>query len=311
MRLLQFWCCAVVKAMHKSNLIIAGVNKAGTTSLFSYLAKHPNICGSTVKETCFFLPIRYGESLPAIDNYQQYFDGCSNERWYLESTPGYFYGGKPLVQEIVTKLDRPKIIIVLRDPLKRLLSFYKFQINMLKLEKGLSFSSYIECCLNLNDDDYSKRENNPFFGVEGGMYYKYINDWIDGFGDDLMVVWFEQLQNSPQELMKTISNWIGVDCDYYDEEKFTVENKTVAYKNAYLQSMALKVNQYGARYFREYPSIKRFLRSCYYRLNGDKAGNNINIDIAEFESIYADANVLLRSQLQGVNGISNAPNWLV
>ena len=35
-------------------LLIAGVNKAGTTSVFQYLSSHPDVCGSAVKETKFF-----------------------------------------------------------------------------------------------------------------------------------------------------------------------------------------------------------------------------------------------------------------
>ena len=37
-----------------ANLIIAGVTRAGTTSLFEALAWHPDICGSAAKETHYF-----------------------------------------------------------------------------------------------------------------------------------------------------------------------------------------------------------------------------------------------------------------
>ena len=37
------------------NVIIAGTQKAGTTSLFRYLADHPSVCPSSIKEVDFFL----------------------------------------------------------------------------------------------------------------------------------------------------------------------------------------------------------------------------------------------------------------
>ena len=37
-----------------ANAIIAGVTKAGTTSLFQYLHAHPDVCPSSTKETLFF-----------------------------------------------------------------------------------------------------------------------------------------------------------------------------------------------------------------------------------------------------------------
>ena len=49
----------------RTDVIIAGVNKAGTTSLFVSLSTHPDIAPSSVKETRFFLPARYGSTLPS------------------------------------------------------------------------------------------------------------------------------------------------------------------------------------------------------------------------------------------------------
>jgi hypothetical protein len=40
------------------NLIIAGAQKAGTSSLFWYLAQHPQICASDRKELRYFTPRR-------------------------------------------------------------------------------------------------------------------------------------------------------------------------------------------------------------------------------------------------------------
>lgn len=37
------------------NLVITGFPKCGTTSLFTWLADHPQVTGSTVKETNFFV----------------------------------------------------------------------------------------------------------------------------------------------------------------------------------------------------------------------------------------------------------------
>lgn len=41
------------------SLIIAGAPKCGTTSLFDYLIRHPDIGGSSVKETHYFMDCNY------------------------------------------------------------------------------------------------------------------------------------------------------------------------------------------------------------------------------------------------------------
>ena len=43
-------------AVERTDAIIAGVNKAGTTSLFVSLSTHPDVAPSSIKETGYFLP---------------------------------------------------------------------------------------------------------------------------------------------------------------------------------------------------------------------------------------------------------------
>ncbi len=73
-----------------ANLIIAGVNKAGTTSLFYYLSAHPEICGSKDKETCYFLPLLYDQQVAPISEYEKQFSHCESERYRI----GYYYHTK-------------------------------------------------------------------------------------------------------------------------------------------------------------------------------------------------------------------------
>ncbi len=47
-----------------AHLIIAGVPKAGTTSLFRALASHPDISGASEKETQFFSSGRCSRGSP-------------------------------------------------------------------------------------------------------------------------------------------------------------------------------------------------------------------------------------------------------
>src|SRR4028119_1824807 len=75
------------------NLIIAGVAKAGTTSLFNYLAQHPEVFPSDVKETRYFDALRFGEQLDPLERYAEYFRRRTSERYAVEATPSYFQGG--------------------------------------------------------------------------------------------------------------------------------------------------------------------------------------------------------------------------
>ena len=82
---------------HLPNLIIGGVHKAGTTSLHTYLSMHPDVCGSLIKELAFLLPSRYHQSVPDDATYSSHFKNHKGEKYILETTPSYLYGGLPLI----------------------------------------------------------------------------------------------------------------------------------------------------------------------------------------------------------------------
>jgi hypothetical protein len=103
------------------NLVIVGVGKARTTSLFEYLGQHPDICPSAVKETDHFSPLRFaGGVLPPIESYLRHFRHCAGSRWVLEATPAYCYGGQPVIDAMREVLGRPRVVIILREPAERL-----------------------------------------------------------------------------------------------------------------------------------------------------------------------------------------------
>ncbi len=115
------------------DVLIAGVNKAGTTSLFVSLSEHPRITPSAVKETRFFLPARYGEPVAPVDDYEQYFESDRGPRVRLEATPSYFYGGAAVASVIDETLPGARIIVVLREPVARTISFFQYQKTRLRI----------------------------------------------------------------------------------------------------------------------------------------------------------------------------------
>ena len=55
------------------NVIIGGTQKAGTTSLFRYLADHPSVCPSSIKEVDFFLKYNDEIDMGAVKEYESFF----------------------------------------------------------------------------------------------------------------------------------------------------------------------------------------------------------------------------------------------
>ncbi len=113
------------------NLLIAGVAYGGTSSLFTYLAAHPDICASRVKETHFFYPIMAGGSLPAVQEYARHFPHCDKQRYVMEAGPGYLYGSGELARLIHDLLGEVRLLFILRDPVSMLYSYFKYHNKIL------------------------------------------------------------------------------------------------------------------------------------------------------------------------------------
>ena len=93
------------------NLFVAGVPKAGTTSLFHYLALHPDVFPSSRKEPGYFHPFKIKDMDKNLEAYKKFFSGHSDQQYAIEATPGYFYGGKESAEAINSYSPESKIII--------------------------------------------------------------------------------------------------------------------------------------------------------------------------------------------------------
>src|SRR5687768_751449 len=103
--------------------VIIGAMKCGTTSLHYYLAEHPDVCMSEVKETNFFVAeLNYARGLPWYESlFPRRAAACG------EASPVYAatwrFAGIP--ERMHAVLPRARLIYIVRDPVERMVSQYK------------------------------------------------------------------------------------------------------------------------------------------------------------------------------------------
>lgn len=183
----------------KPNFIIIGAMKAGTTSLYNYLASHPQISGSKIKETNFFTTDKnFGKGL---DWYLSLFD--NKMKFAFEASPDYtkrhIYNGVP--QRIHSILPDIKLVYILRDPIKRIVSHYTHNFAHGREKRNLN--EYIKNIT--NDDNY----------LNTSKYYYQIEEYLKYFSaKQILFLEAETLSKNPQLVVNQILHFIGIFEEY-------------------------------------------------------------------------------------------------
>lgn len=110
------------------NFMIVGAQKAGTTTLWSYLDDHPDTCMAWGREVHLFdlMDTPYVQRERLDQFYAGYFQHFNGEALRGESTPAYLFHPTALT-EIQRYNPDMKLIVLLRDPIERALSHYAME----------------------------------------------------------------------------------------------------------------------------------------------------------------------------------------
>jgi hypothetical protein len=106
--------------------VCVGAAKAGTTTLYALMSRHPEVAASIVKETDFYYDDRlYGMG---FDRYcTQYFLPDPNTRLLFEADPVYMYG-RGCIERLRDCAPDARVIVMLRNPVDRAFSQYQYRM---------------------------------------------------------------------------------------------------------------------------------------------------------------------------------------
>jgi Sulfotransferase domain len=182
------------------NLFLIGATRAGTTSFYHYLAQHPEIFMSPMKEPGFFAP----EGLPA------WVDTIVDERDYL----GLFRAGRSakVLGEASGYLSHPeaaerirarspdaRVLAILREPVDRAYSHY-----LMDVRDGVESRPFREVLLSSRAAGLSSYERY-------GLYCDQVRRYVDVFGPNLLVLFFEEVFRDVRGSLHRVFEFLGVE----------------------------------------------------------------------------------------------------
>ena len=218
------------------NFFLVGAPKAGTTSLYHYLAQHPEIYMSPIKEPSHFSTEIRPENFcdkrragveAAFEEQRKYLQGPMKEQhsgsigmdWndYVrlfmnvkaepaigEASAKYLWS-KTAAANIHAKIPHAKILMVLRDPVSRAFSDYLEALTAGALR--CSFRKYVESCLSCEGGKLSLW----WPTLETGLYYESVKRYMDRFPrENICIVLYDKYQTEPESVLAEIFRFLGV-----------------------------------------------------------------------------------------------------
>jgi hypothetical protein len=192
--------------------IIIGAMKCGTTSLYYYLNKHPEISMSEIKELDYFVAEKnYNKGMKW---YESNFNGQA--RAYGEASTNYTkyptFRGVP--QRMHSVVPDAKLIYVVRDPIDRIISHYIHNYSKGKENGNIS-------------EVLSKLDNNHYVAVS--KYYMQVKQYLSYYSkENMLIIAAEELREQRQSTLKTIFRFLNVDDSFYSSEYSDVLHKSSA-----------------------------------------------------------------------------------
>ena len=215
--------------MKTPNFFIVGAAKAGTTSLYRYLAQHPEIYMSPLKEPTYFaLEVRpenfeaarqanVRNQIEAVkqslhsdanaapvhgivaewEDYCLLYQGAQQEKALGEASISYLWSPS-------ARLPHARIVMVLRHPAERAFSHYLNYVSFGVIDH--TFAQQIRLCLG------AAPSHGPYYPfLDFGCYEPQVRRYLDHFPKEQIGIWtYEETTENPRLFHQQVMSFLGV-----------------------------------------------------------------------------------------------------
>ncbi len=192
------------------HFFIVGAQRSGTTFLYTLLDQHPEICMNRPvrPEPRFLLDHDISSRAAREQYYQTCFAHRTSENLLGEKSTSYIECAD--ISERILRFDpKAKALMILRNPVKRALSNYRFS-----KQHGVETRSLAEVFLEKKEAPVLERKISvsPFAYLERGRYADYIRPFFQAFPkEQLHILVLEDLVNSETSSKKELFDFLGVE----------------------------------------------------------------------------------------------------
>jgi len=252
------------KSKKQPNFFIVGAARSGTTSLWNYLQQHPEIFMSgrhiSEKEPSFFCNLTppWAVKYCDFDAYINLFVEAEDQKALGEASVNYLISPESS-NRIADQYSEARIIIILRQPVERAFSLYKYMCNL-----GVEWIAPFEKALRVEHERYNDnkfKHNNPFYYYgylyfHSGLYAEQIERYFNVFSrKQIHIILFEDLKINPVETTQRVYDFLGVKKEFVP--KITVLNQSKSPFSVFAQYFFKQISK---KNFPDFLATKRIIR---------------------------------------------------
>ena len=233
--------------MNLPNAIIIGAPKCATTTLFHWLAAHPDVAPCLRKEAQYL--VDEGSSIfrqdanfaeHGLDGYRRLFPKSAHV--VLEATPGYLYQ-RTALQVISEQLTSARLVVVVRDPVERLMSVHRYYShNKAVIDPAIGVGDFVD---RLQRGEQIAKGNEFVNDALGhGEYVVHLRRWVEACGlARILVVRSEDLRSAPMATLRTVGDHLGLDRAGFADVELAEHNVSYRVRHHGVHRLVSKVHR--------------------------------------------------------------------
>ena len=213
------------------NFFIVGAPKCGTTAMYTYIKKHPEIFLPELKETHFFGADhhRINHTPYTKEQYLSFFTGAKNQKRIGDASTSYLHSSIAAL-EIKEFNPSAKIIIMLRSPVDAMYAYHHTN-----LYGGFEYIPDFETALNLEE----KRKRGLCWpdcpGILENLFYRdtvrytqQVQRYFDMFScENVHIIIFDDFKNDTAGIYKQTLCFLGVNSNFCTDFRIIRPDKSL------------------------------------------------------------------------------------
>jgi len=294
--------------MNKPNFFIIGAPKCGTTSMAAWLAEHPRVYMSSVKEPYYYSKdFSKNNKIFQKDTYYSLFHGAGEKHIVVgEASAGYLYS-KVAVENIEKDIAGAKYLVLLRNPLEMVRSLHQQMLfdgdeDVFSFEKAWYLQGERE--LGKNIPDSCKEPSFLFYGkvCSVGSQMDRLLSLVSP--DNVFAVLLDDVKVNPRQVWLSVQDFLGIPDD--GRVSFPVRNKGKRRRCNYLRNineLYVKLQRWA-----KLPPIGVGGMSFLHKLNNaEQSKDPISKELGVALKDYFKSDVMLLGKIMG----KDLSRWLL